>query len=84
MLTLITEDGYKFYLLDDGRVVDSLDEDTRDMTFETLALFGDINSDLLFNSLTDFLAAHNVISIMSEDGYKFTVSVQSAIEALQS
>lgn len=39
MITLITEDGYKFYLLDDGRVVDSLDEDTRDMSFDTLAQF---------------------------------------------
>lgn len=39
MITLITEDGYKFYLLDDGRVVDSLDENTRDMSFDTLAQF---------------------------------------------
>jgi hypothetical protein len=39
MITLITEDGYKFFLLADGRVVDSLDEDTRDMTFNTLADF---------------------------------------------
>jgi predicted transcriptional regulator len=61
------------------------------------ALYGDINSDLLFDSLDDFLASHDVISIMSEDGYTFAVtddgvtngdmsfdSLQSAIEALQS
>jgi hypothetical protein len=39
MITLMTEDGYKFYLLDDGRIVDSLDEDTRDITFESFEEF---------------------------------------------
>jgi hypothetical protein len=35
----MTEDGYKFYLLDDGRIVDSLDEDTRDIMFESFEEF---------------------------------------------
>jgi hypothetical protein len=39
MITLMTEDGYKFYLLEDGRIVDSLDEDTRDITFESFEEF---------------------------------------------
>ena len=39
MITLITEDGYKFYLLEDGRVVDSLDPESVDMSFGTLAQF---------------------------------------------
>lgn len=39
MITLITEDGYKFYLLEDGRVVDSLNFDNVDMSFDTLAQF---------------------------------------------
>lgn len=39
MITLITEDGYKFYWLDDGRLVDSLDPDKVDMEFDNLAQF---------------------------------------------
>jgi hypothetical protein len=39
MITLMTEDGYKFYLLEDGRIVDSLDEDTRDITFASFEEF---------------------------------------------
>ena len=39
VVSVMSEDGYKFYLLDDGRVVDSLDENTRDMSFDTLAQF---------------------------------------------
>lgn len=39
MITLTTEDGYKFYLLDDGRVVDSLDPECVDMSFDTFAQF---------------------------------------------
>ena len=87
MLTLHTIET-SYYLHDDGKIYSDS---------EGGALFGDINSDLLFDSLDDFLAAHTVISIMSEDGYKFAVtddgvtngdmsfdSLQSAIEALQS
>ena len=32
---LTTEDGYKFFRLDDGRWVDSVDEDQRDMTYDS-------------------------------------------------
>lgn len=87
MITLNTN-TLTVYLHDDGAIYDAP---------EGGALFGDINSDLLFESLDEFLAAHTVISIMSEDGYKFAVtddgvsnddmsfdSLQSAIEALQS
>ena len=87
MITLYTNDAY-FYLHDDGMIHDAP---------ESGALFGDVQSNVLFSSLDDFLVAHTVISIMSEDGYKFAVtddgvsnddmsfdSLQSAIEALQS
>jgi hypothetical protein len=87
MLTLITN-AVKVYLHDDGTIHDAP---------ESGALFGDIDSNVLFNSLDDFLAAHTVTSIISEDGYAFAVtddgvtngdmsfdSLQSAIEALQS
>lgn len=87
MITLHTIET-SYYLHDDGMIYSDA---------EGGALFGEINSDLLFDNLDDFLAAHDVISIMSEDGYKFTVdadgvsngdmsfdSLQSAIEALQS
>ena len=36
---LKTEDGYTFYLLTDGTVVDNLDANNVDMSFETLAEF---------------------------------------------
>jgi hypothetical protein len=87
MITLITN-AVKVYLHDDGTIHDAP---------ESGALYGDINSDLLFDSLDDFLAAHTVTSIISEDGYKFDVtddgvtngdmsfdSLSAAIEALQS
>jgi hypothetical protein len=87
MITLITN-AVKVYLHDDGTVCDAP---------ESGALFGDIDGNVLFNTLDDFLAAHTVTSIISEDGYKFDVtddgvtngdisfdSLQSAIEALQS
>lgn len=34
-----TEDGYTFYLLDDGRVVDSLDDDKIDMSWSSFDEF---------------------------------------------
>lgn len=87
MITLLTN-TVKVYLHDDGTIHDAP---------ESGALFGDINSNVMLDSLDSFLAAHTVISIMSEDGYTFTVtddgvsnddmsfdSLQSAIEALQS
>ena len=33
--SLTTEDGYKFYRLDDGSWVDSKDKDQRDITFKS-------------------------------------------------
>ena len=36
---LKTEDGYTFYLLNDGTVVDNLDADNVDMAFDTLEQF---------------------------------------------
>jgi hypothetical protein len=87
MLTLLTN-TVKVYLHDDGTIQDAP---------EGGALFGDIDGNVLFDSLDSFLAAHTVTSIISEDGYKFAVtdngvsngdmsfdSLQSAIEALQS
>tara|TARA_R100001143_G_scaffold24191_1_gene24764 strand:+ start:554 stop:775 length:222 start_codon:yes stop_codon:yes gene_type:complete len=32
---LTTEDGYKFFRLDDGKWVDSINEDQRDMTYNS-------------------------------------------------
>jgi hypothetical protein len=77
-----------FYLHDDGTVCDA---------HESNALFGEIYSNVLFDTLEAFLATNTVTSIISEDGYKFDVtndvvfnddmsfdSLQSAIEALQS
>jgi hypothetical protein len=87
MITLLTN-TVKVYLHDDGTIQDAP---------EGGALFGDIDGNVLFNSLDDFLASNVVTSIISEDGYKFAVtddgvtdgdmsfdSLQSAIEALQS
>ena len=87
MLTLITN-AVKVYLHDDGTIHDAP---------ESNALRGAVDSNLMFNSLDDFLATNTVTSIISEDGYKFSVtddgvtngdmsfdSLQSAIEALQS
>jgi hypothetical protein len=87
MITLLTN-TVKVYLHDDGAIHDAP---------EGGALFGDIDSNVLFDTLDDFLAAHTVTSIISEDGYAFAVtadgvsnddmtfdSLQSAIEALQS
>jgi hypothetical protein len=87
MITLLTN-TVKVYLHDDGTIQDAP---------ESNALRGAVDSNIMFDSLDDFLAAHTVISIMSEDGYKFAVtddgvsngdmsfdSLQSAIEALQS
>ena len=39
MITLITEDGYKFYLLEDGRVVDQPNGESLDMSFESIEEF---------------------------------------------
>lgn len=77
-----------FYLHDDGTVCDA---------HESNALFGEIYSNVLFDTLEAFLATNTVTSIISEDGYKFDVtndivfnddmsfdSLQSAVEALQS
>ena len=87
MLTLITN-TVKVYLHDDGTIQDAP---------ESGALFGDIDGNVLFDSLDSFLATNTVTAIISEDGYKFAVtddgvtngdmsfdSLQSAIEALQS
>jgi hypothetical protein len=38
-LTFMTTDGYKFYLLEDGTLSDSLIEDERDMTFDSIEDF---------------------------------------------
>jgi hypothetical protein len=35
----MTTDGYKFYLLEDGTLSDSLIEDERDMTFDSIEDF---------------------------------------------
>ena len=77
-----------FYLHDDGTVCDA---------HESNALFGEIYSNVLFDTLEAFLVNNIVTSIISEDGYKFVVtndivfnddmsfdSLQSAVEALQS
>ena len=87
MITLLTN-TVKVYLHDDGTIHDAP---------EGGALFGDIDSNVLFDTLDAFLASNVVTSIISEDGYKFSVtddgvsnddmsfdSLQSAIEALQS
>ena len=87
MIKLITNTE-SFYMHDDSMIYDAPQSD---------ALFGDVDSNLLFDSLNSFLAKNTVVAIMSEDGYKFTVnangvsngdmsfdSLQSAIEALQS
>ena len=77
-----------YYLHDDNMIYDAP---------ESNAVHGDIDSEVLFDSLDLFLQCYTVTSITSEDGYKFTVSadgvtngdmsfdsLQSAIEALQS
>lgn len=87
MITLLTN-TVKVYLHDDGTIQDAP---------EGGALFGDIDSNVMFDTLADFLATNIVTSIISEDGYKFAVtddgvsnddmsfdSLHSAIEALQS
>ena len=87
MLTLLTN-TVKVYLHDDGTIQDAP---------EGGALFGDIDGNVLFDSLDSFLVAHTVTSIISEDGYKFAVTddgvtnddmsfdnLRAAIEALQS
>jgi hypothetical protein len=87
MITLLTN-TVKVYLHDDGTIHDAP---------ESNALRGAVDSNIMFDSLDSFLAAHTVTSIISEDGYKFAVtddgvtdgdmsfdSLQSAIEALQS
>lgn len=87
MITLHTN-AAAYYLHDDNMIYNAP---------ESTAVYGEIDSDLLFDSLDLFLQCHDVISITSEDGYKFTVSadgvsngdmsfdsLQSAIEALQS
>jgi hypothetical protein len=87
MITLHTN-TVKVYLHDDGTIHDAP---------EGGALYGDIDSNVLFDTLDAFLASNVVTSIISEDGYRFAVtsdgvsnddmsfdSLQSAIEALQS
>jgi hypothetical protein len=37
--TTIQEGGFTYYLLEDGRVVDSLDDDTQDMSWDSLEEF---------------------------------------------
>jgi hypothetical protein len=87
MITLNTNTA-TFYLHDDGTVCDAP---------ESNALFGEIYSNVLFDTLEAFLTTNIVTSIISEDGYKFDVtndvvfnddmsfdSLQSAVEALQS
>jgi hypothetical protein len=87
MITLNTNTA-TFYLHDDGTVCDA---------HEGNALFGEIYSNVLFDTLEAFLVNNTVTSIISEDGYKFDVtndvvfnddmsfdSLQSAVEALQS
>ena len=87
MITLHTSTA-AYYLHDDGMIYNAP---------ESNAVFGDVDSNLLFDSLNLFLQCHAVTSITSEDGYKFAVtedgvtngdmsfdSLESAIEALQS
>jgi hypothetical protein len=87
MITLHTSTA-AYYLHDDGMIYNAP---------ESNAVHGDIDSAVLFDSLDTFLQFHAVVSIVSEDGYKFTVSadgvtnddmsfesLQSAIEVLQS
>jgi hypothetical protein len=87
MITLNTNTA-TFYLHDDGTVCDAP---------EGNALFGNVEANVLFDTLEAFLATNTVTSITSEDGYKFAVtndvvfnddmsfdSLQSAVEALQS
>jgi hypothetical protein len=87
MITLHTN-TVKVYLHDDGTIHDAP---------EGGALYGDIDSNVLFDTLDAFLASNVVTSIISEDGYAFAVtsdgvsnedmsfdSLQTAIEALQS
>jgi hypothetical protein len=87
MITLHTNTA-AYYLHDDGMIYNAP---------ESNAVFGDIDSNLLFDSLNLFLQCYTVTSITSEDGYKFAVtedgvtngdlsfdSLESAIEALQS
>ena len=87
MITLNTNTA-TFYLHDNGTVCDAP---------EGNALFGDIDANVLFDTLDVFLESNTVTSITSEDGYKFAVtndvvfnddmsfdSLQSAVEVLQS
>jgi hypothetical protein len=87
MITLHTSTA-AYYLHDDGMIYNAP---------ESNAVFGDIDSEVLFDSLATFLQSHAVVSIVSEDGYKFAVtedgvtngdmsfdSLESAIEDLQS
>ena len=39
MIKLLTEDGYTFFLLENGTVVDNLDSDLVDLSFDTIAEF---------------------------------------------
>jgi glutamate synthase domain-containing protein 1 len=39
MKTYMTEDGYKFFLLEDGRLVDNLDPELCDMSFDSFEEF---------------------------------------------
>ena len=39
MKIYMTEDGYKFFLLEDGRLVDNLDPDVCDMSFNSFEEF---------------------------------------------
>lgn len=41
MKTYMTEDGYKFFLLEDGKLVDNLDPDLCDMSFDSFDEFMD-------------------------------------------
>jgi hypothetical protein len=87
MITLNTNTA-TFYLHDNGTVCDAP---------EGNALFGDIDANVLFDTLDVFLESNTVTSITSEDGYKFAVtndvvfnddmsfdSLQLAVEVLQS
>lgn len=87
-MIILHTNAANYYLHDDNMVYDAP---------ESNAVFGDVDSNLLFDALDLFLQCHDVTSITSEDGYRFTVnadgvtngdmffdSLQSAIEALQS